>query len=630
MNLVGRFAGVACIVAFGCVPPAGAGEGALALSYVESSQGLEPPAFEGGNSEFEMADIDGDGNVDLVSLGDHGNPLINSTQEGVLVWLGDGRGAWTYRHFGHLGYGGVGVGDLDGDGTLDIAYGVHHDYGSGDLGDQILEAALGDGTGSVWVPWDDGLAAHGEYYGMFTTDLADVEADGDLDIASMGFGSTSGLQVYLNRGTGSWERSFGYLEGNSGHELQFGEVNGDGAPDFGTSKQEATVWLGDGEGFFSPADANLPPVPEFQYRDGASLGDIDGDGRDDLAFCNASGNAEAWLQRGAAWESASAGLPADARCEHTQLHDMDGDGLVDLVTFGVRRVRVFAGNGGTAWTLAAEFDTPDQPGNSQAFRVGGDVDHNGRADMVLLDERRISSWTYVNKMHVYRESSTPSALSARIVQPGPHRRWLAGSVAFVDWAAAVPGTLAATATLEFSAAGVAGPWSTIAAGLPNNGRHQWRVPATTCGDCRIRVTVSTGVASASATSAAFTIARRPEKIDVRVDRAGVRWHDSLARELVQVYRGDWRHFRASGEYTQDPAAVPAAARFCNLPGAQDEQPDAFVPAPGELAFYLVTAIRMYEDNQDPGVAVPMAESPLGQRGDAAMRPNAHPCPAPVR
>jgi len=85
-------------------PVLGAALLAASLSYVESSQGLvDAPRFEAGNTEFEMADLNGDGYLDLVSIGDHGNPLIGAQEEGIMAWLGDGHGGWAYSHAGELG-----------------------------------------------------------------------------------------------------------------------------------------------------------------------------------------------------------------------------------------------------------------------------------------------------------------------------------------------------------------------------------------------------------------------------------------------------------------------------------------------------------------------------------------------
>ena len=55
------------------------------LAYVESSAGLVPPTLEGGGTEIEMGDVDGDGRLDLVSIGVHGSPYVNTDQHGVMV-----------------------------------------------------------------------------------------------------------------------------------------------------------------------------------------------------------------------------------------------------------------------------------------------------------------------------------------------------------------------------------------------------------------------------------------------------------------------------------------------------------------------------------------------------------------
>ncbi len=605
---------------------------AASLAYVDSSQGLlGTPTFESGNTEFEMADLNGDGYVDLVSIGDHGNPLIGAQEEGVMVWLGDGHGGWTYRRAGELGYGGIAVGDLDGDGTADIAYGMHHDYGSADFGDHILEAALGDGTGFGWTPWDDGLALEGQSWGMFSTDLADVDGDGSLDIGSGGFGASDGLHVYLNDGNGRWRRSFGFIGGNSGNVLGFGEIDGDGVPDIGVSKEEGTAWLGDGEGFYVAADGTLPPVGGWGARNGVSLGDVDGDGHDDVAWCDAASNPQVWLWRaGGQWIAASAGLPTDARCERTALSDMDGDGAVDLVTLGTRTLRIIAGNGaGTAWSVAATVTLPESPGNANALRTGGDVDRNGRPDIVVATTQRIDAFNVRNRVRCYRESSVPAALAVRVVRPGPHRRLLAGSASFVEWYSAVPGGVPSRVRIELSTAGPGGPWTMLADNLPDSGRFQWRVPAARGDDCRLRVTVSTAGGSASAVSGPFSIAPRPDRLALTfAGRDALRVDDALARDRFDLYRSDWARFRTTGEYTQDPAAVPAAARFCGVAEANGSATigDAYVPAPGALVFYLATAYRLYEDGQVPGQKVPLAESALGQDSAAAMRPHAHRCP----
>ncbi|MBM3314891.1 VCBS repeat-containing protein, partial [candidate division WOR-3 bacterium] len=116
------------------------------LGYVECSNGLQPPELEGGRTELEFADVDNDGNVDILSIGDHGSPYVGTDEHGVMVWFGDGHGNWSVFQYGDFGYGGIAVGDLNHDGNWDVGYGMHHNYSGEDLGDDMLEAALGDGT----------------------------------------------------------------------------------------------------------------------------------------------------------------------------------------------------------------------------------------------------------------------------------------------------------------------------------------------------------------------------------------------------------------------------------------------------------------------------------------------------
>ncbi|TET67074.1 MAG: VCBS repeat-containing protein, partial [Candidatus Zixiibacteriota bacterium] len=375
--LIEKRVGLSVLVVFVSLLLSGA---AYALEYVESSNGLDYPQMEGGQTELELADVNGDGHLDILSIGDHGSPYVNSDQHGVMVWFGDGAGNWSVYQNGNFGYGGIAVGDVNNDGLLDVGYAMHHNYSGNDFGDQLMEVALGDGTGRNWQPWDDGLATNGEDWGMFGTDFADVNGDGYLDVASNSFGCCSGVHVYINQGDGSWVQSSGFLGGNSQMDLVFGDINCDGYPDFAVGHQYGTVYFGDGEGGFTNADGNLPS-PGSQGHDGVDLRDVDGDGGMDLSFANSSGGVEVWCWDEAAelWVDFSGNLPSSWHAEATQLADMNLDGYTDVVAFGSGDVVVWTGDGAGNWTPAAMFNTPN-PGYKSAFRVGGDADHNGYPD----------------------------------------------------------------------------------------------------------------------------------------------------------------------------------------------------------------------------------------------------------
>ncbi|GAB4368704.1 MAG: hypothetical protein Kow0042_09990 [Calditrichia bacterium] len=459
--------------------------------YVESSQGLQTPALEGGRTELELADVNNDGHLDILSIGDHGSPFINTQEHGIMVWFGDGAGQWSVFQYGNFGYGGIAVGDVNNDGLLDVGYGMHHDYSSNDLGDQLIEVALGDGTGMFWTPWDDGLATNGEDWGMFGTDFADIDLDGDLDIIANSFGCCAGVHVYRNNGDGTWTQSFGFIGGNSTDDVVFGDVNNDGIPDFAVAHQYGTVYLGDGSGDFTLADGNLPPAGSIG-RYGPDLGDIDNDGRDELSFCNSNHGVEIWKwSEGNNWTKIASGLPSSGDYDATQIYDMDMDGFKDLAAFGDGQVTVWKGDGGGQWVEIATISLPS-PGRFRAFRVEGDADHNGYPDIALVDEE--GSWlNYQNHLRFFKEASPADSLSISPVFPGPGRLVWVNSVQTIRWISEVPAGDSSRVHLDLYQGDTTNYLFTIADSLPNNGHFQWQIPLTISqsGPFFIRYEVST-------------------------------------------------------------------------------------------------------------------------------------------
>lgn len=472
------------------------------ISYVEATGAAGDLGFDGGRTELEFGDLNGDGHVDLVTVGDHGSPFIGTQMHGLTVWFGDGKGNWSVQQTGTFGYGGVALGDVNGDGLMDVGYGVHHNYSAEDLGDQLLEVALGDGSGANWTAWDDGLATSGETYGMFGTDFGDVDSDGDLDVGSNSFGCCAGVHVYRNNGNGTWTQTFGFVSGNSDMDLLFADVNGDGHLDVISGNQDGTVWIGDGAGGFSAADGNLPAAA---YR-GVAAGDVDGDGKDELGVVT-SGLPQVWSWHpGNEWTvKYKAGLTNDGY-DAMQLVDMDGDGHRDVLAFGDGLLSVFRGNGAGAWKKTVSFETPGvNSKDCEALRAGTDFDHNGYPDVALVQDEG-GAFGGSNKLRIFREASAPTTLIARVMEPSRNRVWRGGQVRFVDWAAGIPGNKPSSVTLELSTTGPDGPWTLLAADIPDNGRHQLIVPAAvSSGACRIRLTVTAGPKSLSVVSRAFRI-----------------------------------------------------------------------------------------------------------------------------
>ncbi|MBU2650928.1 MAG: VCBS repeat-containing protein [Bacteroidetes bacterium] len=464
-----------------------------AFQYVESSNGMNNPEWESGKTELEFADINQDGYVDILTIGDHSTPSERWGTHGIMVFFGNGTGSWSLQMNGYFGYGGIAIGDANNDGHWDVGYGMHHAYSSTDFGDQLIEVALGDGTGINWTPWDDGLATNGEDWGMFGTDFADVDNDGDLDIGSNSFGSGSGLHVYLNQGDGTWVQSFGIMEGNSNMRFVFGDINNDGNADFVVTHDAGIAFFGTGDGNFYNADYNLPQY-SFPVT-GPDLDDIDKDGGKDLSYVNDNGGISVWkFDTGSnQWISLAGTLPASGDYQETQLCDFNSDGTMDIAAFGEANLTIWKGTVtddplSVTWTEVFNTLTSNN-GDCGAFRAGGDVDRNGYPDITLVE--KVGNWPNdINRIKCYKENSPVFLHYIKYVYPRGNEVFRQGSVQFIDWISAVPVSSSSGVKIEYSLQGRKGPYTVLTGDFPNGGRYQWTVPQTiSTNNCFIRYTL---------------------------------------------------------------------------------------------------------------------------------------------
>ena len=215
-----------------------------------------------------LGDLNGDGALDVVTAA-YGYP---DGSVGVLLGRGDGSFVLTGTYPTADRWFDVAVGDLTGDGVIDVVTG-------GALGPALL---AGDGAGGLLPPVR--LPADGQ---CFSVALEDFDLDGHLDLAAARFewDEYEGFAVLLSDGAGGFLPQTvyqGYLEPNS---IATGDLNRDGLPDLVSLESlegtgAVTGFLGDGLGLLIRASGTFvdPRLHRSFGFAGLAVGDLSGDG----------------------------------------------------------------------------------------------------------------------------------------------------------------------------------------------------------------------------------------------------------------------------------------------------------------------------------------------------------------
>ena len=232
------------------------------------------PAFS--SRTLEAADWNGDGRTDLIAIGEGpsmaaapgpgGQRGGGAASYGAVVFLNQGDGTWVRKdelkdrvlHFGED----LAVADFTNDKKLDIV------LGSSVLGETDIMRIGGAADGS-WARAPLPELRPRAYVGA--VDAADFDGDGRADLA-VGFLSReggawrTGVDVLLARGEGKFERRGVAVEETRDWltAIDSGDLDGDGKLDLAAATGDGEIWIFLGKGDGSFVREETPEIPAYE------------------------------------------------------------------------------------------------------------------------------------------------------------------------------------------------------------------------------------------------------------------------------------------------------------------------------------------------------------------------------
>ena len=323
------------------------------------------PVDPGGEWSVYAADLDDDGDADLLSASSFG---------GLIAWhenLGDGdfssqRVVTTETNRAES----VHAADLDGDSDLDV-----------------LSASYNDNK----IAWYEGLGGGGfsgqnvittDAEGATTVYAADLDGDGDSDVLSASWNDNK-IAWYENSGNGEFSgQKVITTEATWAESVYAADLDGDGDPDvLSASSRGVAMYENRGDGNFSGRTEISIGARTAESVYGV---DLDGDGDKDVLSAFPFAEEIAWYENtGDADFSVRRVIASDAKwAASVHAADFDGDGDKDVLSAspGHNRIMWYENLGASPDLVVENFSTTDvNPATGASFTVTARVRNAGTA-----------------------------------------------------------------------------------------------------------------------------------------------------------------------------------------------------------------------------------------------------------
>lgn len=224
----------------------------------------------------------------------------------------------------------------------------------------------------------------------FTVAVADLNRDGHPDLTVVNSGFPSSVSVLLGNGSGGFSLATPYpTDGFFSYSIAAGDVNGDSIADVAVTNinsNTVSVLLGDGQGGLGASAAFATGTSPDLAPTSVAIGDLNGDGKPDLAVANQNAfSVSVLLGDGAGSFGPATEFPIEGPFSPSSLKiaDLNGDGKPDLIvgdsSFG-GSIAVLLGDGTGSFGSATLFASGVN--NVESLDVA-DLNGDGHSDLAV-------------------------------------------------------------------------------------------------------------------------------------------------------------------------------------------------------------------------------------------------------